>query len=339
MNIKRLLLLILLFHALTATAQTENQKGTKKLTDTTTMPIMSQYAISYPRLRQGFLATDIIAGRNITGELNGKKLYEGKMAMERIRENFNIPVVQWARNSITGTISYQHVHFQTGQITSFSPEFPNTDQSINKSTVGITLSFSRADSIFGHPVNYSGSLTGLADDKGIERVNYLGLISVPISKSKYSSFNVGLIVVIDPSAVSPVIPIISYWHKFQTADLDLYVELPTKIAVKKQLTKRSWVVVGSELGSNLYFFELNQPALPDKAILKTVDIRSGASFEYLATKKLILGVSGGVYTGISTRLFDHNDKSSDYFFRTSNGSSPYISFSISFLPFLKSIKR
>lgn len=339
MKTTHLLLLILLFLNFPATAQVGKQEPVRKMTDTTTMPIISQYAINYPRLRQGFLATDFIAGRNVTGELNGKKLYEGKMSMQRIRENFNIPVVQWARNSITGTISYQHVHFQTDDITSFSPVFPNTNQRINKSTIGITLSFSRADSIFGHSVNYSGSLTGLADDKGIERVNYMGLISLPVSKSKYSSFNVGLVVVLDPSAVSPLIPIISYWHKFQTANLDLYVELPSKVAVKKQLTKRSWALFGSELGSNLYFFDLNQSALPDKAILKTVDIRSGASFEYLATKKLVLGVSGGIYTTTTTRLFDHNEKSNDYFFSTSNGSSPYISFSISFLPFLKSIKR
>jgi len=336
---KKYLLLLPFFFTLSATAQTDKQKATTKMIDSIKMAMFSQYAESYPALRQGFLATDFIAGRIVTGELNGKDLYQGKMNIERIRSNFNIPLAQWGKNIITGTVSYQQIHFETNNVTSFSPSFPSTDQSVNKSTVGLTATFSRTDSIFNHPINYSGSVSGLTNEAtSIKRVNYLGLIVVPISRSKYSSFTLGVVVMIDPSAVAPVIPIISYWHKFQASDLDIYVELPSRIALRKQLSKKAWATVGSELGGNIYFFDLNQPSLPQNNIYSTTDIRSGATFEYLVTKKLVLGVSGGLYTVASSRMFDHNDKPDQYFFRTSNGSSPYISFSISFLPFIKSLK-
>jgi hypothetical protein len=339
MKTKYLLVLLPLFLTLSASAQTEKQKATDKMIDSIKMAMLSQYAESYPVLRQGFLATDFIAGRTVTGELNGKDLYQGKVNIERIRSNFNIPLAQWGKNTITGTVSYQQIHFETDDVTSFSSSFPSTDQSVNKSTVGLTATFTRTDSIFNHPINYSGSVSGLTDEtSSVKRVNYLGLITVPISRSKYSSFTVGVVVTIDPSTVEPVIPIISYWHKFQASDLDLYVDLPSRIALRKQLSKKAWATIGSELGGNIYFFDLNQPSLPQNNIYSTIDIRSGATFEYLVTKKLVLGVSGGLYTVASSRMFGQDDKPDQYFFRTSNGSSPYISFSISFLPFIKSLK-
>ena len=339
MKIKYLLILLSIYLTLTATAQTGKQKANAKMIDSIKMEMLSQYAESYPLLRQGFLATDFIGGRTVTGELKGKNLYEGKMNIERIRSNFNIPAAQWGKNAITVSANYQQIRFETDNITSFSPSFPDANQNVNKSTVGLMANFSRTDSIFNHAITYSAGISGVTDEaSSVKRVNYLGLATLPISRSKFSSFTVGVVVIIDPSAISPVIPIISYWHKFQASDLDLYVDLPSRIALRKQLSKKAWATIGSELGGTLYFFDLNQPSLPQNNIYSIIDVRSGATFEYLVTKKLILGVSGGLYTTASSRMFDHDDKPDQYFFRTSNGSSPYISFSISFLPFLRSLK-
>jgi len=323
-----------------AFAQTTQELAKQHMIDSIKMAMLSDYATRYPTLRQGAFATDIISGRTVTGELNGKDLYEGKMNVTRIRSNFNIPVAQWGKNTISGTLSYQQIHLETKEITSFNPAFSTADRSANKSAVGLTATFSRTDPIFNIPVSYSGSLSGLTDEfSSIKRINYLGTVSIPVSRSKYSSLTLGAVLILDPSAVAPFIPIISYWHKFQASDLDLYVDLPQRIVLRKQLSKRSWATVGSELGGNIYFFDLNQPAFPQNNIFSTIDVRTGATFEYLVTKKLVLGVSGGLYTAASSRMFDHNDKPDDYFFRTSNGSAPYISFSVSFLPFLKSLNR
>jgi hypothetical protein len=322
-----------------AIAQTDQQKVIQKMKDSLTLVALSDYATRYPILRQGFFATDILGSRSVTGQLNGKDLYEGKMNITRIRSLFNIPVTQWGKNALTATVSYQQTHFETDDIKSYNAQFPATDRSVNKTTVGLTVSYSRSDSIFNHPISYSGSVSGLTDGfSSVKKVNYLGTVTVPIKRTAYSALSVGLVVIVDPSALAPVIPVVSYWRKFKGSDLDLYVDLPQRVVLRKQLSKKSWAFVGSELGGSISFFNLNQPGLPQNDIFSSVDIRTGATFEYQATKKLVLGVNGGLYTMTSARLFDHTDKPSDYFFRINNGSVPYISFSVSFLPFLKSLK-
>nr|WP_067058273.1 hypothetical protein [Mucilaginibacter sp. L294] len=320
----------------TTFAQTAKELATKHMVDSLKMAALSDYATRYPFLRQGFLATDITGGRNVKAELNGKDLYAGEMNITRVRASFNIPLAQWGKNTVTGTVSYQQTHFDTHDIQSYSPQFTAKDQSITKNAVGFTASYSHSDSLFNHPVNFGGSISGLTDEfSSIKRINYLGNISVPIKRSQYSSLTVGLVVIIDPSAVAPVVPFISYWHKYKNSDWELFVDLPQRIVVRKQLTKKSWVFLGSELGGSLYFFDLNQPNLPQNAIYSAMEIRSGATFEYLVTKKLVLGVSSGLYSTASPRLFDHNDKPSDYFAKINGGSAPYINFSLSFLPFIK----
>lgn len=323
----------------TSYAQSTNPLIRQRMIDSIKMAALSDYATRYPILRQGSISADILGARTMKGELNGRDLFEGKTNITRIRSNFKIPMAEWGKNTITGIISYQQIHFDTKNITSYDPGFSNANRNLTKATVGFTATFSRSDTIFNHPVTYSASVSGLTDElSSVKRVNYSGTVNVPLSRTATSSWSVGLAVIIDPSSVAPVVPFVSYWHKYKDADLDLFVDLPYRVALRKRLSKKSWVFMGSELGGSLFFFDLNQPSLPRNNIYTSLDIKTGATLEYLLTRKLVFGVSGGIYTTAQARMFDHSAKPNDYFFRTSNGSTPYIGFSLSFLPFLKSLK-
>lgn len=320
----------------TAVAQTKEEIATKRKIDSLTLEGLSAYAVRYPQLRQGSVAVDFIGNTNVKGQFKGQDLYEGEMNITRIRSMFNVPISHWGKNTITGTIGYQQQRMQTTAIKSFNPAFSTTDIDITKRTVSLTANFSRSDSVFNHPIFYSVGVSGITDElSSIKRVNYLGVITVPIKRTQFTSLSVGAVVILDPSAVTPVITVVSYWHKFKTSALELFVDIPSRIALRKQLSSKSWASIGTELGGSLQFFDLNQPSLPQNSIYSYAELRSGATFEYQATKKLILGVNGGMFNTFSTRMFDRNDKPKDYFYKGSNGTSPYVSFSVSFLPFLK----
>jgi len=326
---------ILIAASSAAYAQTAKEIAKKKMTDSMKMEGLSAYAIRYPMLRQGFIATDLISGGNTDAELNGNDLYKGKMNITRIRSNFKLPLAQWGKNALTGTVGYMQQRFQTKEITSFSPQLSNENRSVTKSTASFTVSFSRSDSLFNKQIFWSGGLSGITDEfSSIKRVNYIGTFSMPLKRTQTSSLTVGFVVILDPSSVSPFVPIISYWHKYTKPDLELFVDIPSRVAVRKQLTKKSWATLGSELGGTLSFFDADQAPVPRNSIYTNVEIRSGATFEYMLTKKVILGVNGGLFTTTSGRMFDRNDQPNDYFFKTTTGTVPYISFSVSLLPFL-----
>ena len=320
----------------TVVAQTKQEIAIKRMRDSLTLEGLSEYAKRYPQLRQGAVAFDVIGNTNVKGELNGKDLYEGKMNMTRIRSNFSVPVKHWGRNLISATVGYQQQRTQITDINSFDAGFPTTAIDITKRTVSISANFSRSDTVFNHQVFYSGGVTGVTDEfSSIKRLNFVGVLTIPIKRTANTSLSLGAVVILDPSAVTPFFTIVSYWHKFKESELELFVDVPSRLALRKQLSKKSWASLGTELGGSLQFFDLDQPALPRDNIYSYAELRSGATFEYLATKKLVLGVSGGLFNTLSSRMFDRNDKPKDYFYKTSNGSSPYVSFSVSFLPFIK----
>lgn len=334
----RFLLIVLFFSVWFsgAIAQTAKETAQKRMVDSLKMEGLSNYAKLYPSLRQGFFMTDFIGNADVHSELNGKDLYEGKMKIARIKAAFTLPLAQWGRNAITGTVGYQQQRLQTTGITSFDPQFSTIDRDVTKSTGSFTATFSRSDSVFGKQVIYSGSLSGISDElSSIKRVNYIGAVTVPLKRSQYTSLSVGFVLLIDPSAIAPFVPIVSYWHKFKASDLDLFIDFPSRAIVRKQLSKRSWASVGSELGSSLLFFDVNQPPLPQNNIYTNIEFRSGGTFEYQVTKKIIFGVNGGLYTTTASRMFDHNHKPDDYFYKSQAGTVPYISFSVSVLPFIK----
>lgn len=329
---------ILFFLSFLAKAQTGEQILKQKI-DSIKMAALSEYAIKYPRLRQGFIATDIIGEADIKAELNGKDVYEGRAQMTRIRSNINIPFSQWGRNSISGSISYQQQRFQVGELVNKDPEFTAPEMTTTKSTLGFTATYIRSDSLLNRPVYYSGSISGLTDElSSIKRLTYFGSITMPVKRTQNTMLTAGLAIILDPSSPIPAFPIISYWHKYNYAGLELFIDMPSRIVLHKRFTRKSWATIGTEMGNSYAFFNLNQPQLPQNAVYSTMEFRSGASFEYLATKKLVLGVNGGLFTTATSRMFDRNKNPDDYFIKTKTGSVPYLSFSASYLPFLKSRK-
>ncbi|GAA4925608.1 DUF6268 family outer membrane beta-barrel protein [Mucilaginibacter defluvii] len=340
MEIQRFLLIIfacLIFKP--SLAQSPEEAVMKRKIDSIKLAALADYATKYPMLRQGAFAVDMIGSRRVKGELNGSDLFEGKTSVTRIRSNFTIPLVQFGKNVVTGTISYQQIHFATSEVKSYQPAFAAVDQSLNKQTVGFTVSFTRLDSLFNRPISYSGSLSGLTNEfSSIKRLNYIGNVIYSLSRTPTSSWAVGLAVVVDPSSVAPVVPFVSYWHHYKNSNLDLFIDMPSRIALRKQLSSKSWASVGSELGGNLYFFDIKQASLPENSVYSTIDLRTGLTLEYMLTKKIVVGVSGGMYTLARSTMFEHNAKTSDYFFKTNGGTVPYLTVSMSLLPFIKSWK-
>jgi len=309
----------------------------QKMIDSLRSAGLDEYAIRYPMLRQGMFATDFIGKGRVKSELNGQPLKEGEAAMHRIRSNFKLPLSQWGKNAITATVTYQQQRYEANSVTEYDPQNTAAEHfTLDKATVGLSATYTRADSLFNRPVFFSGTVTGVTDElSSIKRLNYTFGVTLPIKRTPVTALTLGFVVIVDPSSVAPFIPVFSYWHKFKSADLELFADVPSRVIVRKQLSKKSWATLGSELGGNLMFFDLNQPSLPQDVAYSTLEIRSGGTFEYQVSKKIILGVNGGLYTTSSSRMFDRRDKPTDYFLKTQTGTVPYISLSVSILPFLK----
>lgn len=227
-------------------------------------------------------------------------------------------------------------HYKLDQVQDFNPQFPVKDMNFNRQTVGFAITFSHRDSLFHTPVIYGSTLAGLTDQLStVEKVSYLGSIIFPLKRTANNAFTIGIAVILDRSSVIPVLPVFSYWHKFGDSQTELFVDLPTRVSLRRQLTPNSWVSFGTELTSSYSFFSLNQPPLPQDVSSTQVELKTGPSYEYRVTKKLILGVYGGLFSTVDSRLAKRTDSWNTYFIQNKNSTTPYVNFTISFLPFFR----
>lgn len=337
---KKILFTIALSILVTAAfSQTAKEIAIKKATDSIQAFYINEAAMRYPLLRQAAVSTEFTGNANVKSELNGNNFYEGKVKITKVRSHFNLPIAQIGKNTFNGSVSILQQHFDMSGGTSTNPALPALNNSFNKSSVGLSASFFRADSLFNRPVYYSASISGFTDEaSSIKRVTYTGAVIFPLKRTPNTTLSLGLIALIDPSSPIPASIYISYWHKFAESKLELIADLPTRLALRKQLSARSWITLGSELGGSSLFFDFKNTILPADAMYTTLEIKSGSTFEYRVTKKLILGLSGGILSTATSRFFERNEKPNDYFIKNKIGSVPYMNFSVSFLPFAKLFK-
>jgi hypothetical protein len=147
----------------------------------------------------------------------------------------------------------------------------------------------------------------------VRRFNFNGSISFPLIRRPNTTLAVRLLVVIDPSSPVPVEPIVNYYHKFTNSGLELLVDIPTGINLKKQVVHNLWVLAGSNQNSYSTFYNSHEGIFNGKASYNTIEVRSGLAIEYLAAQKIMLSLGGGINNTVSARVFrsreDYNSAS------------------------------
>ena len=315
-------------------AQTVSEVSKTLAQDSIKKSYLQQAAIKNPVLRQVNISTDIITKSDITSNLNGNPLFKGKASTIRTAAIFSIPVKSWGKNSISTTVSYFQQNLKVTDVQSFQPGLSNDDLKFNKSTVGLTASFQRGDSLFNRPVYYSASISGLTNDaSSIKKISYLAMAIFPLKQTATTRYSLGLVINIDPSLNVPAFVLFNYWHKFNN-NLELNVSMPSRIELRKEFSDKLWATAGTSLSGSIAFFQMDRPNIPKDNNYTTMDLKNGAGVEYRLGKKIIVGANGGILVPVSARAFERNQSSGDYFLKNKLGATPYMNFTFSILPFL-----
>jgi hypothetical protein len=313
-----------------------NANAAQRIRDSLKVVYLEKAAIKNPIIRQASIAGEYISSISVKTNLQGKEFYNGDMQILRSRANLTIPIVGWGSNKISASTAFliQQMHFSNASKTQNDQEIIKRDTTFSKSTMKLTVGYTRMDKLFGIPVVYGLGVAGLIDQEtGKNYLTYTGLISFQMIRNQTTSLMLGMVVNKDPYALLPAIPLISYSHMFKGLGIELFVELPRRIAVQKELTRKSWLTLGTELGSNPLFFSLRSEILPRNAINTTFEVKSGITYEYRLSKKAILGINGGIFTLASSKLVKVNRVNSTITSDINRSSAPYANLSLSFLPF------
>ncbi|UUF14662.1 MULTISPECIES: hypothetical protein [Flavobacterium] len=332
MKIKAFFIYILLFSCALQAQNMVSMSSVHPAADTTSAG-KRELAIRYPALRQFGVSASSFGYSDFDSKLDDQDFANGKIKTERITTFFNSPAIQWSGNSLSATVFYTYTAIELKDITNLTDSqlMPLTS---DRNTIDVAVNYSRSDRIFNHPIIYSLVARGISDNlNSVKRFNFNGSFTLPIKKTENSSFSVGLLVLIDPSSPIPVEPIINYYHKFLSSGLELIVDIPTGINLKKEVARNAWVILGSNQSSFSTFYNRRNNLLDGKVSYNTIELKSGAAFEYLFAKNIMLSVGGGINNYFSSRLFKDGEHYSNASFTSDNTSAGYVNAGISLLSF------
>lgn len=315
-------------------AQTNKNDETQKMMDSIKRSYLLEAAMKQPAMRQGAVSVEIIGGGDQYAKVYGEDLYQGRAQTTRIRSNFNFPVASLGKTSFSSSVGLLQQQTMIVHVKNLSSQYRIGNMIMKNSTYSLTLNASRMDSLFGKPVFLNASVTGLTDQDFVKpRFNFSGFVSFPIKKTLTTAISLGAILIVgSSSSPTPIAPYFSLWHKFKANDLELFIDIPSRILLRKGISERSSVSFGTALGGTLSLFDTNNALTPRHAVHSSLELKTGPAFEHRIGKKVIFGINGGVLSTLSSRAFDRNKNESDYFFKNSSGSAPYVNFSISLLP-------
>jgi hypothetical protein len=295
---------------------------------------MKELAIRYPGLRKVSISYSGLGYSDFDVKLDDRDFASGKIKTARASAFFNTPAIKWKGNSLSASIYYTYTSTTLKDISNKLPEVQLTHLTSDKSTFDLALNYSRSDKLFGHPIVYSLVARGITDGvNGFRRLNLNGSINLPLKKTENTTFSVGLLALIDPSSPIPIEPIVNYYHKFISSGLELIVDLPTGVNLKKQIAKNAWVSVGSNQRSYSVFYDRHNAFLDGKVSYNTIELKNGAAFEFLFAKNIMLTLDGGLNSFLSARLFNDGEKYNNASITSSNKSAPYVNVGLSLLSF------
>ncbi|RZJ92647.1 MAG: hypothetical protein EOO20_00935 [Chryseobacterium sp.] len=334
---KTIPLLIILILSSKVYAQSTKDLAMKRMKDSLTMVYVTEFAKKQPLLRQGSISYDVIGKGTVeSSDANGNVLYKGEVETNRLKANFNVPISSWGKNSINGSVNYLRQHFQFEEQASGLISLPSP--SYTRSTVGLSAIYSRRDSVFNRPVIYTAGISAYTDElSSIRRISYTGTIIFPVKQTLNTISNLGVILVVSPNNTIPI-PYFGYWHKFTNSPLEINIEIPSNITLRMPFSPRTWATLGTAIDPNLNFVTIETPTSSTDLVHNLLDLRTSLNIEQLIGKKMVVGIRGGVINTLTSRIQKNNAKRDDYIIDNKKSAVPFVNFSISFLPFLKSLK-
>lgn len=308
----------------------------QRMRDSIVFSYMAKAALKYPSIRQIDISTETFFHGDLDAKLNGKDWFKGKIAVYRNTANFNIPVLSWKKSSIQAQFGALYQHLQVTDIYDGNNSQPMRKSDLDNTSIHLGTRYNRTDSLFNIPVNFNLGVSSVIDQSFTKsRFMYTGVVIFQILRTPKTALSAGVVVSSNPSSFSPIMPLISYSHQFNALGLELFIDIPTRIMLRKELGAKSSLSIGIDTGETLSFLNLNYSTLPRDVIYSTIEVKQGIKYEYQISRKAVLSISTGLLSTYSADIIKRNDYQMNKILENKIGDVSYVNISISFLPFLR----
>lgn len=273
---------------------------------------------------------------NFDSKLFGNRFEKGRIeSHDRLKVAINVPFFssKSKRFVLTSSLRYKYETYEFGDIYKVNSTIPFTREKEEIHFFAAALSATYIATLFNKPIIYNATATVDGNQDNVQRVKGFVTANVVLKRTANTTITVGALVMLDPSSIIPLTPLFTYNHKFENSKWDVDFILPQRILFRRGLLENGRISLGTELNSESFYLNLNTESLKGVYELNQLELKSGITYEYRFSSKIIGMVKAGVNNVVSTRITEKGERTNRYVYDQKEDPQGYFRFGISYNPF------
>lgn len=304
-----------------------------QLKDSTSIATGKAITDKFPSTRNFDIQYEQFGSSDYTTKVYGDAYERGTIkSHSRIKFAANIPLYRSASKKlvVTNSFRYKREGFTFIGIENVEGDSRNGKE-FNYFANAVSLTyFSR---VLKKPIIYNATATLDADQYHFQRLKGIVSAVIVLKRTQSTTMTVGILGLIDPSAIVPATPIFTYEYQFRNSPWKLDFILPQRLLLKRPLLNNGRLSLGTELGSENYYLALDETSLNGTYEMNQLELKSGLSYEYVLHKNLIGTFKTGVTHVLSSRITERGERTNNYVIDNKQDPQFYFNFGMSYNPF------
>jgi hypothetical protein len=320
----KIISLIVVFTSLQSMAQ-EKEPGMKTLG--------KAIVDKFPTTRTFDVQYEQLGPSNYDSKLFGDRFERGRIeSHSRFKAAFNMPFYasKSKRLVLTTSLRYKYESYSFGDIYNY-----NTTQTDTRGTEDFhywagAVSATYMSSLFKKPVIYNATVSVDGNEDSFQRLKGFASAIIVLKRTPSTTITVGALALLDPSSIVPVTPLFTLNHKFKDSKWDMDFILPQRLLFRRELMENGRISFGTELNSESFYLDLKTPDLNGVYELNQLELKSGITYEYCFTPKIIAFVKAGVNNVLSTRITEKGERTNKYVYDHKEDAQGYVRVGVSY---------
>lgn len=292
------------------------------ITDSLANDFHSVVARNFSRYRTINMYWEMKAAHDYTFAADGKEIEKGrKRNLHTLRFSTMIPVLKQRRFSLYANVQYASYVFDTaGESSAIFSE-----HSYNHYSGGFTASY--LATLFNRPLLLSADISADGWDGGWGMLQGRFVAALVLARSKRTGFTLGVAGM--TLGKVPVLPVISYWHRFSNPDWSVDITLPSQLYCRYQHGSQR-ISAGCTMSGDNFYLRTNLPDAPSVCYYSEAVLKPEILYEYIINRHFYLSARAGVSTVIKGALYTKSRKELSTEMEQKRSPTPFFNVGVSY---------
>lgn len=291
-------------------------------------------AKNFSRYRTVNFSWEMNANHDYSFGLDGKEQEKGrKQTVHTLRFSTMVPIVKSHKASLYANVQYRSYNFESkgDELSSIFKE-----ESYDYYAGGLNGSYYA--SLFNRPLVLSAEVKMDGWKKGWGEVQGRFSAMMVLKNTHSTNFSFGLMGMTHFSS-TPVLPIITYWHRFANPNLSLDITLPSQMYLRYQM-RHQRISVGASMSADEFYLKSDVEGASRVYLYKEAVVKPEIHYEYIINRQFYLSahvgysalIKGGLYTKKrkELKIADEENGGKESFYQLDRSAVPFFNVGVSY---------